>query len=211
MTDFEGFFGGRLFVINCAHRADRMAHFTAMAARTGLTCVQRFEGITGIMVDGRPNGNAGCTASHRALLDLQIANGWPRMFVFEDDAEIIYSDFHERWDRFAKELPAVWSMLYLGAGLAEPPLSRISRHVIRAGRLMTTSSYGITLEHARRVAPTLLGVGPVDSLIQGFHRDYETYLMDPVACVQFPNFSDLQERHMDNSQSMMTRSLSGLV
>lgn len=207
MTAFEDYFSGHLFVINCAHRQDRMAHFTAMAQRFGLTAVQRFEAITGIVVDGRPNGNAGCTASHRALLEMQIANGWPRVFIFEDDAEIIYSDFHERWERFVGELPPTWQMLYLGAGYGEPPIARVSPHVIRAGRLLTTSSYGITLEAARRIAPTLSGVGPIDSLLGGFHRELETYLIAPRCIVQYPSHSDLQEQPSGNAQSMLDRAL----
>src|ERR1044072_9187822 len=137
-----------------------MEHFRAMCARTGLTAVQRFEAIGGIMVDGRVNGNAGCVASHRALLEMQIANDWPRLWIFEDDADCIYVDLHERWDRFARELPETWQMCYLGGGYFEAPIARVSPHVIRAGRLATTSSYGITLEAAKRIAPTLLGVGP---------------------------------------------------
>lgn len=207
MTPFEQYFDGRLFVINCAHRPDRLAHFNAMAARAGLTAIQRFEGITGIVVDGRVNGNAGCTASHRALLDLQIANGWPRMFVFEDDAEIIYHDFHERWDRFERELPPTWDLLYLGAGYGEAPMARVSPHVIRAGRLLTTSSYGITLAMARRMASSISGVGPIDSLYMGFQREAETYIISPRVCVQYPNFSDLQERDSGNAQSMLDRAL----
>lgn len=208
VTSFEQFFDGRLFVINCAHRADRLAHFTLMAARAGLTTVQRFEGLTGLSDDsGRVSGNMGCTASHRALLDLQIENGWPRMFVFEDDADIIYSDFAERWDRFARELPASWDMLYLGCGWGEPPMARVSPHVIRAGRLLTTSSYGVTLDMAKRLAPNISGVGPIDSLYGGFHRENETYVMSPRAVVQYPNFSDLQECESGNAQSMLDRAL----
>ncbi len=205
MTNFERFFNGRLFVINCAHRQDRMDHFSAMADRIGLSLVQRFDGITGLLDhNGRVSGNMGCTASHRALLDMQIANNWPRMFVFEDDADCIYSDFHERWDRFERELPESWSMAYLGGGYFEPPIARISPHVIRAGRLATTSSYGITLEAAKRIAPTLTGVGPIDSLISGFHRELETFIISPRCVVQYPNFSDLQEADSGNAQSMLS-------
>jgi hypothetical protein len=202
MTPFEEFFYGRVFVINLAKRTDRMAHFSAMCAR------QRFEAIGGLTDEtGRVNGNMGCTASHRALLDLQIANAWPRMFVFEDDAEIIYHDFDERWLRFERELPASWDLCYLGAGYGEPPIARMSPHVIRAGRLLTTSSYGITLAQATKMAPHISGVGPIDSLYGGFHRDAETYIISPRCVVQYPNFSDLQESESGNAQSMLDRAL----
>lgn len=202
MTSFERFFDGRLFVINCASRTDRLEQFNAMAASLGIS-VQRFEAVTGIVVNGRVNANAGCTASHRALMELQIANNWPRLWIFEDDAACIYRDFHERWERFERELPADWGMVYLGAGYFERPLRRVSPHVIRAGRLATTSSYGLTLEAAKKIAPSLTGVGPIDSLISGFHHEIPTYLISPRCFVQRPSFSDLQEREMNNSQSML--------
>lgn len=207
MTPFESFFDGRLFVINLTKRPDRLQHFNAMCQRVGLTAVQRFEAVGGIVVDGRVNGNAGCVASHRDLLDMQIKNGWPRLMIFEDDCEIIYRDFEERWAHFAAELPPDWDMLFLGAGYAEPPLRRVSPHVIRAGRLFTTSSYGITLAAARRIAPALSGVGPIDSLLGEFQREMNTYVISPRVAVQYPNHSDLQERSMDNSQSMLDRAL----
>ena len=208
MTPFEQFFDGRLFVINLARRTDRMQHFEAMAKRAGLTAIQRFEAIGGIRDDtGRINGNMGCVASHRALLEMQIANGWPRMFVFEDDAEIIYHDFHERWERFERELPKTFDFCYLGAGYGEAPLSRVSPHVIRAGRLLTTSSYGISLAMAKRMVPSIAGVGPIDSLYGGFHRDAETYIISPRCVVQYPTFSDLQEAESGNAQSMLSQDL----
>lgn len=208
MTPFEQFFDGRLFCINLARRGDRWANCERQFRQFGFTAIQRFEACADMIDEsGRVNGNLGCTTSHRKLLDLQIANAWPFMFVLEDDFSIIYHDFHERWDRFAAELPATWDMCYLGAGYGEPPIARVSQHVIRAGRLLTTSSYGITLAMARKMAPSITGVGPIDSLYGGFHRDNEVYIISPRCVVQFPNYSDLQERDSGNAQSMLTRDL----
>jgi GR25 family glycosyltransferase involved in LPS biosynthesis len=208
VTPFESFFDGRLFVINLTKRTDRLQHFNAMCQRTGLTSVQRFEAVGDLRDEsGRINGNMGCVASHRALLEMQIANQWPRLFIFEDDADCIYADFHERWERFERELPPTWQMCYLGAGYFEAPIARVSPHVIRAGRLATTSSYGITLEAAKLIAPTLNGVGPIDSLVSAFHREVDTFIISPRCFVQFPSFSDLQEQHSGNAQSMLSREL----
>lgn len=204
MTPFEQYFDGHLFVINLAKRTDRWEHIQRQFERLGLTTVQRFEACVVFDENGRAHGNRGCTASHRALLDLQVANEWPRLFVFEDDAEIIYVDFHERWERFAAELPATWDFLYLGAGYGEAPLQRVSPHVIRTGRLLTTSSYGVTLAMARRLQPHITGIGPIDSLYSGFHREAETYIIAPRVVVQYPNFSDLQEQYSGNAQSMLS-------
>lgn len=207
-TAFEQFFDGRLFVINVAAREDRMGDFSAMAARFGLTAIQRFEAITGLKNEqGRVSGNRCCVASHRALLQAQIANAWPTMFVFEDDAELIYVDFAERWERFAAELPPDWDQIYIGGHYGEKAIARVSPHVIRSGRMMTTSSYGITLKHAKRIVSSLSGEGPIDELVASFHRESKIYVMTPRACVQRPSFSDLTEREANNSACMLDRSL----
>jgi GR25 family glycosyltransferase involved in LPS biosynthesis len=202
VTHFEDFFGGRLFVINLAKRTDRWEHCKRQFLRHGLTQVQRFEAC----VDpepGRFDQNTGCTLSHRTLLDMQIANEWPRMLVLEDDFDIIFGDFHDRWSVYEKEIPADWDMLYLGGSYGEKPIARVSEHMIRAGRIMTTSSYGITLDAAKMLAPHIVGSGPIDNLYSDRHREMKTYIVSPRLIVQFPNYSDLQGRMMNNSASML--------
>lgn len=206
MSVLNEIFGDRVFVINCAHRQDRMAHFDAMAKRHGFT-YQRFEAHSGVVVDGRVNGNAGCTASHRGLLELCAHHRWPWTMIFEDDADIIYQDFNERLARAWRELPADWGLFYLGGGYAQPPIRRVSQRIIQVAGMMTTSSYAITWQQARKMAPYISGIGPIDSLFQGFNREAPSYCISPRCVVQYPNHSDLQERESANGQSMLDRAL----
>lgn len=201
MTFLQDYFE-KVFVINCAHRPDRRKHISDLLGFHGIR-FEFFDAHTGVVVDGKVNGNAGCTASHRALLELCAHHRWRSMFVFEDDADIIYRDFHERFDRFIQEVPADWGMIYLGGGYGEAPICRVSKHVLQVGRMMTTSSYGITWQQARKMAPYISGVGPIDSLYGGFNLEAPTYCITPRCVVQLPSVSDLQDRHMDNSQSML--------
>lgn len=205
MNALEEIFGDRIFCINVAARTDRWEHVLQLCARFGIT-LHRFEAVTGIMVDGVANGNAGCTASHRALLDGMVELGMPNALILEDDFDILHIDFMDKFARTAAELPADWDMFYLGGHYGEQPLARHSRHLIRCGRFLTTSSYGITLAMAERMRESISGIGPIDSLYGGFHRDNKCYVADPRLIVQYPNPSDLQNgRFMDNSGCMLDK------
>lgn len=80
-SSLECFFDSTLF-INLERRVDRRMQIGAVLAALHFDCVQRVIGI-----DRPDNGNAGCTASHRALWR-RIATGefGDRVLVFEDDA-----------------------------------------------------------------------------------------------------------------------------
>jgi hypothetical protein len=165
--------------------------------------VERFEGYDQISDGNRVNGNLGCTASHRALLEIISYQQWPRVLILEDDFEVCVSDFNERFSEMIEEVPTDWDMLYLGGAYGEPPQYRHSDHVIRINRIMTTSSYAVTAQMARRLAPYVSGGGPIDSVYGNFHSQTNSYISQPRLMVQYANVSDLVEQHMDNSQSML--------
>lgn len=202
MTPIEKYFD-KIYVINLARRTDRWVQIMTLFKTFGITKFERFEAYDKPLLDGKPNGNMGCTASHRALLEVIAYNQIPRALIFEDDCDFTRGDFHERFAEFIKEVPDDWDQLYLGAGYGENPIARVSPHVIRSGRLLTTSSYGITWQHARKIAPYISGVGPIDSLMSGWHREAKTYIFDPRLCFQRPSFSDLTERDCNNAMSML--------
>lgn len=195
----------RIFVINLASRPDRRAHAEAELQKLGITKAEWFEAYNRPKDhNGTPNGNMGCTASHRAVLEIIAYSKTPRALVLEDDFSIAVNSPTKWFDGMIKEVPETWEILYLGGHYGGPPISRISSHVIRIGRMMTTSSYGITWQMARKMAPHISGVGPIDELFCGFlNKDHECYIFSPRLFVQYPNFSDLNDREMDNSQCML--------
>lgn len=205
MNALERIFGDRIFCINVAARTDRWAHVEKLCAKFGIT-LRRFEAKTGIEVDGVVNNNAGCTASHRALLDLIVEGYLPNALIFEDDLDILHEDFMDKFDVVAAELPDLWHLFYLGGHYGEQPLARFSPHLIQCGRFLTTSSYGITWPMAAKMRESIHGIGPIDSLYGGFHRDNLCLVADPRLVVQYPNPSDLQGgRFMDNSMAMLDK------
>lgn len=198
----------RIFVINLASRPDRRKHAEEQLAQLGITKAEWFPAYNRpIDHNGIPNGNMGCTASHRAILEIIAYDKTPRTLVLEDDFTIAVNSPPQWFDGMIKEVPETWEMLYLGGHYGEPPIERVSPHVIRIGRMLTTSSYGITWQMARKMAPYICGIGPIDSLYGGFHnKEHECYIFDPRMFVQYANFSDLQDRDMDNTACMLDQS-----
>jgi hypothetical protein len=68
-----------IFVVNLAHRSDRLAAFQAEAERLGLA-VERFDAIE----DSLPI--RGCGRSHAELVGRMAERGWDAIMVCEDDA-----------------------------------------------------------------------------------------------------------------------------
>lgn len=209
-----------VFLINLTKRPDRLKEAQQQLAAVGLFDAVapgaepyaaqknfvRFEAY-GDLIDqeGRNNGNMGCTNSHRALLEIIAFNRYERALVLEDDFMLrpaIAQAFPHLFHQMTLELPAAWRMLYLGGGYGEAPKRRHSEHLIETNSVMTTSSYIINWRQARRMAPYICGVGPIDSLYHGFNREGGCYMVQPRFFVQSPGYSDLQERHSSNAMSM---------
>lgn len=206
MTPIDDYFQA-IFLLNLKRRTDRLEESKAVFAQLGIdfSRVRVFEAYDKPLSDGVPNGNRGCTESHRALYDVIAHERIPRALILEDDFDIAFTgpDRRQRcnpqalFESYRDELPSRWDMLFLGRHFAEMPLARRSPHVIRIGRMLTTSSYGITHEFARKIAPYVSGVGPIDTLLGQFQRDNECYCVDPTLFIQRKSFSDLRDQVED--------------
>lgn len=191
----------KVFCINLDHRTDRWLSCQTQFDKFGIVA-ERFKGYENLIHDGIVNGNFGCTSSHRALLEIISYHKWERTLVLEDDFQILHDDFCDRFDRMICFVPNDWDMLYLGGHYGEAPESRINQHVVKMKRMLTTSSYAVTLHQARKMAPYICGPAPIDSLYGGWHLTDNCYILQPRLMVQYGNFSDIQRRHMDNSACM---------
>jgi hypothetical protein len=212
MTPLESFVD-RIYLINLKRRPDRLAHAVAMFGKLGISmdAVTIFEAHDKPALDGVPSGNAGCVASHRGVYELIAHDKVEKALIFEDDADFAFTDFRCRqridpqaaFASYIPELPTRFDMLYLGRHFAEMPLARRSPHVIKIGRLFTTSSYIIRGGFAREIAPEISGNGPIDVLLGKWHRDRDCYCVDPTLFVQYQNMSDLSDRNDNNVPPMM--------
>lgn len=201
-SPFERYFDG-IFVINLARRPDRWAHFIREMGVAGIAQYERFEAI-----DAGPNdGNTGCCASHKAVLNLIIERGYRRAMVFEDDATVrdqFRSKFQEGFSAIINEVPKDFEMLYLGGGYAEKPRARISPHVILIGEMKTTSSYAVTAQSARELEALIPPSCPIgiDAVYGEYNRTRRCFITDPRLFIQYENYSDLQKAVLNNGQSM---------
>ncbi len=202
----------KIICINRTPRTDRWASVEAQCKKFGIK-LDRFEAheATNCVLDGKPNGNMGCTSSHRGCMELQCFHRWETMLVLEDDFQIIDEAFVEMFDSMWPDVPKDWDWFWLGAGYAEDPIARVNGSVIRAGRLLTTSSYAIKLPMARKIAPWICGVGPIDSLYGGWQREHKTYVFSPRLMVQADGMSDLTGQYSRNSNSMLDTHHENLV
>jgi hypothetical protein len=218
ITRFRTYFS-KVVVINRRCRNDRWIHAVEQAGKHDFDWIV-FLAHDLIPDDPDHNGDWACVQSHRGVLEIIAAGIWGgRVLVLEDDFEIVEPDpskpwqhdahadrtmpFNEQFAAIIDEVPADWDMLYLGGSYAEAPKERISKHVIRTGRMMTTSSYAITPRQARRMAPHIHGNVPIDRQFGKFNVNCNCYCLQPRLFVQYTNMSDLHGRVMDNATSML--------
>ena len=206
--------------IICIHRydrEDRRDHISSQSKKHGI-CFDMFDAHSGVLHDGKLSGNAGCTASHRGVLEI-IAQRFGQWLILEDDFEVVEpgkwnydhdarrhggrKPFHDQWAEIEPDIPENWDMRYLGGHFAEPPIARVNKHIVKIGRMFTTSSYGITAEFARKIAPYIFGVGPIDTLYGQFHRVNDCFIVDPRLMVQYTNKSDLSGEEVNNAIAML--------
>lgn len=208
----------KVFCINLDRRTDRWEQVREQFIANDLF-LERFRGID------MPDGNAGCTASHRELIRKIAESDYNRVLVLEDDFQVITStvlknagfipetdvwkiyhsipgdDLNSRFAYLARFLPDKWDVIYLGAGYAEPPISRLNENIIRCAGMKTTSSYGITREFAKRwtmtvdaMAPVCAHPGAIDDLFSSMSRDNLFYVFQPRLMFQGAFTSDLTKR-----------------
>ncbi len=202
MTTVEDYFQ-KILVINRTARTDRWEQCLGEFARFDITKFERFDAYDHGNIGGHIGGNGGATSSHRAVLDVIAYHQWPRTLILEDDFKILHEDFHQKFSDMIGEVPDDWQMLYLGGHYGEKPQARVSKHVIHIGNMLTTSSYAVTWQMAREMAPVIYGGGPIDCLYFQFHHSHKCYILQPRLMVQRESFSDLQGRVMDNEPPMI--------
>lgn len=210
----------RVFVISLPRRTDRRALCEAELAASGIL-PSMIEWVDG--VDCPEEAHKGCTLSHRNLLRRIAGSRWNRVLILEDDFKVItmndlidnkflpeyqvYQTFTsvlqgkgnlaERFGYLSKFLPRQWDMVYLAAGYADAPISRYNQHVIRCGKMFTTSSYGITREFARVWTDKVdarfgsLHPGPIDSTLGLFAHEHSYYVFQPRLAYQRDSKSDI--------------------
>lgn len=199
-------FCDKIIVIGLARRTDRRLAFVREMEKIGVANYQWFDGYDRPEDhNGKPSGNKGCTESHRAVLDVIAFHRWNRVAVFEDDAMVrpeFLESFSAVLSKAINEIPAHAKLTYLGGGYGCNPVRRVSPQIIEIKRMLTTSSYIITGQMAREMAPHIGGIGPIDNLFNGFTEKGSCYCIYPRLFIQRETYSDLTDQTVNYEGSM---------
>lgn len=144
----------------------------------------------------------GCSISHAAIHHGMAFAEWKRILVLEDDFEILHPDFNTRFAAAWSEVPPNWDIVYLGCGYGTVPTERVSKHVVRAHHIKTTSSYAITAKHARFMAPLMATCNGPDDTLSAHNPYVNAYSLYPCLIGQRACRSDIWGTFTHNTQSM---------
>jgi hypothetical protein len=195
------------YCLNLPRRADRRESAAAQFAAAGLEgTVAFFDAIDGATLDHSravSDGQAGCAASHLAVLRAAREAGHRHVLIFEDDVELA-PDFPKRMMTSLARCPASYDLCYVGALCVESwgnYLRPFDEHVARVGSVCGTHAYVVNME----VQPEIeAGLGDLRGVIDNWYAARfaprgDTYAFVPYLAFQTAGFSDVAQVHNANS------------
>jgi len=198
------------FYINLDSRPDRKVNVEKQLALVGLdSAIQRFPAIR------LPNGAVGCSMSHLKCLQIARANGWPHVFICEDDIQFTKpSVFCDQLNGFLSANKE-WDVLLL-AGNNMPPYREHDTFSVQVTHCQTTTGYIVQQQYYETLIENIKE--GLQQLIREPHRHVffaidkywlhlqkrdRWYLIVPLTVVQRVDYSDI-ERRMTNYTQVMT-------
>ena len=147
-------FFDKVYVINLAKDKVRLANFKVEAARTGVKAT-RVPAISGknkrVIFNGKESEGWNRNAAALALTTLNIVKkakekGYKRIFIFEDDAYMIHSNFQTIFRKASSVLPTKekgdWDFLHLNS-FDEYPSEWVASCLKKLGGAWCCQAYGI--------------------------------------------------------------------
>ena len=147
----------RVYVINCAHRPDRLEEVKKHLNETGMVDTEKviyYPAIIGdwttCPADWRSGRGAwGCLRSHQRIMEDVIhardENEVPKLMnvlVLEDDV-IFKEDSLEKLNEFMEDVPDDWGQIYLGGQHRRDPTPTDSPNVIVGNSINRTHAYAV--------------------------------------------------------------------
>ena len=223
-------FVDKIFCINLDRRVDRWDLATGEFNKLDTKDYERF-----VAYDNSDNGNVGCTKSHRKLLKDVASGPWEKVLILEDDfqalpynwdktyhlnnyhgqeVDIDVIKFYESLKNSLDSIPNNFDIVYLGGHYGSRPLSRVNKNVVKVNTMLTTSSYIITKNSARRLSdeidsccdkdcPLDTYLGPIDSIYSSYAPKYNTYCIQPRLFVLRDGISNITQRYESYRHLMM--------
>jgi predicted O-methyltransferase YrrM len=187
------------YCINLARRPDRRQRAAAQFEAAGLAPLVNFFDATDGVALSHPgtvsNGQAGCCASHLALLRAAREPGHRHVLVLEDDVELV-ADFGRKLAIAFARCPASYDLCYAGAICVKSWdnfLFPFDEHLARVGSVRGTHAYIVNMECQPEIDA---GLGDLRNVVDDwysrtFHRRSNCYATTPFLAFQGAGYSDV--------------------
>jgi GR25 family glycosyltransferase involved in LPS biosynthesis len=184
----------KVVVINLDRRQDRMERLDPQLKELGIE-YERYSAV-----DSKAIGVAPMIAGTMSHVEVLKNHRDQKILILEDDAYFV-EDFNEKFEAVMQTLPSDSDIFYLGAllpkhtGKVTPVNANWSRQV------MTTASHAYCINPARvnYFIENLDGYEwYIDIGLRVFAEKYNAYITQPNLVTQFPSYSDLREKEVDD-------------
>jgi GR25 family glycosyltransferase involved in LPS biosynthesis len=188
----------RVVVINLDRRPDRMVKLGPQLDELGIK-YDRFSAHDANELGIKPY--VAGTWSHTTVWSrYRQIYGNIKILVLEDDA-LFCEDFNEKFAETMKTLPEDWDIFYLGALLDKTTgkVEKINDHWARQIISTGTQAYCINPKRLERFYEEVKDKEwYIDVELRVLSEQYNAYIAQPNLVTQFPSYSDLREREVDD-------------
>jgi GR25 family glycosyltransferase involved in LPS biosynthesis len=184
----------KVIVINLDRRTDRMEKLAPQLEKLDIQ-YKRFSAVDGKKLDIDP-----IVAGLRSHLQVMKQIAGQRVLILEDDAQFV-EDFNEKFEKVMQTLPEDWDIFYLGALVPKDVglIRMVNRHW--GIQVLTTGSqaYCINPSRLEYFINKLEDYNSyIDIGLRDFAKDLKAYITQPNLVVQFPSYSDLRLKEVDD-------------
>jgi GR25 family glycosyltransferase involved in LPS biosynthesis len=184
----------KVIVINLDRRTDRMEKLAPQLEKLDIQ-YKRFSAVDGKKLDIDP-----IVAGLRSHLQVMKQIAGQRVLILEDDA-LFVEDFNEKFEKVMQTLPEDWDIFYLGALVPKDVglIRMVNRHW--GIQVLTTGSqaYCINPSRLEYFINKLEDYNSyIDIGLRDFAKDLKAYITQPNLVVQFPSYSDLRLKEVDD-------------
>jgi len=206
-----------IICINLDERKDRWEGSLKEFDKVGIrNRVERFPAVKD------SNGRNGCGMSHIEVVKLCKKNNYKTPLILEDDILFLESPNYvsENLTRALNELKTYenWSMFFLGGTINNKPWQVLDNTII-SDSMHTTSSYVLNpsvYDYILKEAPKQFYDNWTDRAIDDWYVDeiqkkyakeneVYTFCINPMVCLQRPDYSDIEGRPADTARWQMAR------
>jgi GR25 family glycosyltransferase involved in LPS biosynthesis len=184
----------KVIVINLDRRTDRMEKLAPQLEKLDIQ-YKRFSAVDGKKLDIDP-----IVAGLQSHLQVMKQIAGQRVLILEDDA-LFVEDFNEKFEKVMQTLPEDWDIFYLGALVPKDVglVRMVNRHW--GIQVLTTGSQAYCINPSRLeyfISKLEDYNSYIDIGLRDFAKDLKAYITQPNLVVQFPSYSDLRLKEVND-------------